>query len=117
MPQHQVKRRTMQAPKHGAAASVLGSKTALRRGQSVSGPLGAGSAAGAGKAGVEGGLYKGELSKLEVESGYGMGMALPSSTRHSAQVRIHCLRPCGLVSSAGQCLSCNPSFSCTEWER
>jgi hypothetical protein len=86
MPQQQVKRRTMQAPKQGTAASVLGSKTALRRGQSVGG-----TGAGASKAGVEGGLYKGELSKLEVESGYGMGMALPSSTRHSAQV--HILRP------------------------
>jgi hypothetical protein len=33
---------------------------------------------------VEGGMYKGELNQLEVESGYGMGMALPSSTRHAA---------------------------------
>jgi hypothetical protein len=29
-------------------------------------------------------MYKGELNQLEVESGYGMGMALPSSTRHAA---------------------------------
>jgi hypothetical protein len=33
---------------------------------------------------VEGGMYKGELNQLEVESGYGMGMALPSSTRHAS---------------------------------
>jgi hypothetical protein len=56
---------------------------------------------------VEGGMYKGELNQLEVESGYGMGMALPSSTRHTAgQSKVRILNRLAVEMSGPSVICC-----------
>lgn len=94
VPQAQIKRRTTQAPKHAVAAS--NDKRTMRRGNTISHTGSGGNSSGAhlstGSAvNKEAGLYKSELNLLEVQGGYGMGMALPSSTRHSTAAKVNIL--------------------------
>lgn len=71
----QIKRRTTQAPKHAVASD----KRALRRGSTI-----AGTGSSAVNSSRDAGLYKSELNLQDVQGGYGMGMVMPSSTRHAA---------------------------------
>ena len=79
LPHQHIKRRTAQAPKH---AAVVGDKRTMRRSHTVD------SARSGKPKDAPGGLYRSELNRQEVEEGFGMGMALPSSARNSAHTKV-----------------------------